>query len=217
MTGDKEASGMEKRAFTVLFLLSLAIVEIIASFHQEHEFGKEGMCILFHGNVFVLDETLLVKWTISSWSEQTFNRAWNRCPSLRYEHIDWLIYAAATVIWPYHVRQPSEQSVEINVYCPIGEKVSTMHENTDLYCIIITFMPLIIKILKLTLCFWQILALFWSSLWFNSVCTMWSCTESMWERSGKRRPIQPLQYKPTTVSVLWNMLHGRNPVFNWWN
>ena len=26
----------------------------------------------------------LLKGTISSWSEQTFNRAWNRCPSLRW-------------------------------------------------------------------------------------------------------------------------------------
>ena len=39
-------------------------------------------------------------------SEQTFNRACNRCPSLRWNTVTgnyWLICAAATVIWPYHV------------------------------------------------------------------------------------------------------------------
>ena len=50
-----------------------------------------------------------------------------------------------------------KQSVEINVHCLFCEKIATLHYNTlnpmYLYCIVITFMPLIIKILKLTLCF----------------------------------------------------------------
>ena len=29
-------------------------------------------------------QVLQFKWTVSSWLEQTFNRAWNRCPSLRW-------------------------------------------------------------------------------------------------------------------------------------
>ena len=52
--------------------------------------------------------------------------------------------------------------------CPGGSCPVTMY----LYCIVIMFMPLIIKILKLTLCFLPILALFWSSLLFDSVRTM---------------------------------------------
>ena len=48
--------------------------------------------------------TKMFKGTISSRSEQTFNRAWNRCPSLRWTQwlkIYWLIYAASTVIHMY--------------------------------------------------------------------------------------------------------------------
>ena len=41
------------------------------------------------------------KGTIPSLPEQTFNRTWNRCPSIKMNTVtknDWLIYAAATVI-----------------------------------------------------------------------------------------------------------------------
>ena len=47
----------------------------------------------------------LFKGTQLSRSEQTFIRAWNRCPSNMNTVTEnyWLISAAATVIWPYHV------------------------------------------------------------------------------------------------------------------
>ena len=123
----------------------------------------------------------------------------------------------------------------MNVYCLFREKISTLHYNNldpmYPYCIVIMFMPFIIKTLKLyTLCFWPILALFWSSLRFNSVRTMWSYTvhsicAPCWgnsrslpwvQRGGKHRSrsVQPLQYKHTAVSVLLNMFHGRNALFS---
>ena len=48
-------------------------------------------------NVTDRGEWFKYKGTLSSRSEQTFNRAWNQCLCF------WLIYASVTVIWPYHV------------------------------------------------------------------------------------------------------------------
>ena len=48
----------------------------------------------------------IIKVTVSSWSQQIFNGAWNRCPSLRRTRGLKFIgsfYAAPTVIWPYAV------------------------------------------------------------------------------------------------------------------
>ena len=64
---------------------------------------------LFKGNKYKCTHTgnLALKGTVSSRSEQTLNRAWNRCPySLRWTqwlNITGFIYEASTVIWPYHV------------------------------------------------------------------------------------------------------------------
>ena len=72
--------------------------------------------------------TIHIKGTISSRSEQTLNRAWNRCPCLRWTQ--WLkksclINAAATVIWPYlyHVgyyfQLSSWSKTSIPIPCPV--------------------------------------------------------------------------------------------------
>ena len=71
-----------------------------------------------------------------------------------------------------------------------------------LFCIVIMFMLLIIKILKLTLCFWPIVALFWSSLRVYSVRTMWSCTERMWSAvrgNSAHARCKLFHYKSTAV------------------
>ena len=44
---------------------------------------------------------VVIKGTVSSRSEQTFNRAWNRCPGFKMNTVTgnyWLVYAATTVI-----------------------------------------------------------------------------------------------------------------------
>ena len=76
---------------------------------------------------------------VSPRSEQTFNRAWNQCPSLWWTQ--WLkiigsIYAAAMVMWRYyHVRYYGSHSVNLKLahdsmpcwswrYCPFKNKIN---------------------------------------------------------------------------------------------
>ena len=68
-----------------------------------------------------------LKMTVSSRSGQTFNRAWNQCPSL-IRWTQWLkitgsLIAAATVIWPYHVgyyfQSLSSSEPSTRIPCPV--------------------------------------------------------------------------------------------------
>ena len=114
-----------------------------------------------------------------------------------------------------------------------------------LYCIVITFMPLIIKILKLTLCFWPILALFWSSLqlilsprcdhvhivhpldstFAIQTCSCFSFIEYVpWQKYGLqlmklRLSLEPLSFVISHIMVFCSFMqfhyHGFGSQFHW--
>ena len=57
-------------------------------------------------NVKIHLQFLTIRFKVLSWQKQTFNRAWNQCPSLRWPQ--WLEITGSfmqqyMVIWPYHV------------------------------------------------------------------------------------------------------------------
>ena len=78
---------------------------------------NKGSCLI------LLDFDCSVTMVMELRSEQTFNRAWNRCHSLRVTENYRLIYTAAMVIWPHHVgyyfQSLSFSKISTPIPCPV--------------------------------------------------------------------------------------------------
>ena len=91
-------------------LLATTLCEANFNYNFEANWWPEtGYFEVFWPNapIFESQQIFTLKGQLSSRSEQTFNRAWNQCSSLTVNTVTenyWLIYAAATVKCPDHVR-----------------------------------------------------------------------------------------------------------------